>query len=112
MPSTVQRHECDADENEVHLDSSYLCLSVEIGAIGRLLSYMNELTLAQPRKAMPLAQANAAGAPHAWQAGAPAVAGFAFAHVIGIFQAEGYLFKLYLLALNCHSYRFAIVIYS
>ena len=44
--------ECCAgtDGMAVNLDSSFLCASVEIGAIGRLLQYMSELALAEPRE--------------------------------------------------------------
>ena len=50
----------------VNLDSSFLCASVEIGAVGRLLQYMNELALAEPRE--PSRMEPAHSSPHA---GAP-----------------------------------------
>ena len=43
-----------ADAMSIDLDSSFLCASVEIGAIGRLLQYANELALAEPRDPTPL----------------------------------------------------------
>ena len=48
----------------MHVDSSYLCASVEIGAIGRLLQYMHELAMAEPREPAPLEPAQPA--PSGW----------------------------------------------